>query len=83
MASNNSLTAAFESLPKIAKLLIVILGGAIVGGIYRIVRFFETKNTITLVAGLLGTFTVIGNVVAWILDIYGELVNDKITYFAD
>ncbi len=83
MSSNNSLTAIFEELPKWAKLLIIIFGGWIVGGIYRIVRFTETKNTVTLVAGLIGCFTGVGNFVMWVLDIIGEFLNNKITYFAD
>ena len=83
MASKKSLTKTYESLPKIAKLLIQLFLGAIVGGIYRIVKYFEKKNTVTLVVGLLVTLTGIGNVIIWVVDFVTELLYDKITVFAD
>ena len=39
---------AFDNLPWILRLIVVIALGAIVGGIYRIVLFLENKNTKTL-----------------------------------
>ena len=83
MASKKSLTKTYESLPKIAKLLIQFFLGAIVGGIYRIVKYVEKKNTVTLVVGLLVTLTGIGNVIIWVVDFVTELLYDKITVFAD
>ena len=62
-------------------LLQLILGG-IIGGIYRIVRFFETKNIVTLVVGLLCTFTGVGNFIAWIVDLVTELIHNRITVLA-
>lgn len=82
MASKNSLTAMFDQLPKIAKILILVFAGWIVGGIYRVVRYTETKNTTTLVAGLLGLIPPI-DFVLWVADIYTEATKDKITFFAD
>ena len=83
MASKNSITAQFEALPKIAKIIILIVGGWLIGGIYRIIRYTETKNTMTLIAGLLGLFTGVGNVVIEVLDIVTTVLNNKITFFAD
>ena len=83
MAKKTPYTGAYEALPKIAKLIIQLLLGAIVGGIYRIVRYFETKNVVTLVVGLLVTFTGIGNLIAWVVDLVTELLNDRITVLAD
>ncbi len=83
MAENTSLTASYDSLPFIARLLIQIIGGAIVGGIYRIVKYFETKNIATLVVGLLVTFTGIGNLIAWVVDLVTLIINGKYTVFAD
>ena len=83
MANSNSLTASYEALPKIVKILIQLILGAVVGGIYRIVRFVETKNVVTLVAGLLCLFTGIGNAIAWVLDLITELLYNKITVLAD
>lgn len=83
MAKNKGFTAAYEALPKLAKIIIQILLGAIVGGVYRIVRFFETGNVVTLIAGLICTFTGIGNVVGWVVDLVTEIMFDRITIFAD
>ena len=81
--ASTSLTKTYESLPKIAKILIQIFLGAIVGGIYRIVKYFETKNVITLVVGILVTFTGIGNFIAWVVDLVTEILYNKITVLAD
>ncbi len=81
--ANKSLTAQYEALPKIVKVLIQLLLGAVVGGIYRIVRFTETKNVVTLVAGLLTLFTGIGNAIAWVVDLVTEIISDRITVLAD
>ena len=83
MASSQNLTEMYESLPKIAKILIQLFLGSIVGGIYRIVRYFETKNVVTLVVGLLVTFTFVGNFIAWIVDLVTEITQDRITVLAD
>ena len=82
MAKNGSITEAYESLPKILKIIIQILAGSIVGGIYRIIRFFETKNILTLIVGLLVTFTGIGNLIAWIADLVTEILFNRITVLA-
>ena len=82
MAKKKTLTGAYESLPKLAKILIQLLLGAIVGGVYRIIRFFETGKLSTLVVGILVTFTGIGNAIAWVVDLVTELLNDRITVFA-
>lgn len=77
------MTATYEALPKIVKILLQLFLGAVIGGIYRIVRFVETKNVVTLVAGLLVLFTGIGNLIAWIVDLFTELTANKITVLAD
>ena len=77
------LTASYEALPKLVKILIQLFLGAVVGGIYRIVRFLEKGNVVTLVAGLLLLFTGVGNVIAWIVDLFTEITSNKITFFAD
>ncbi|MBO5439587.1 MAG: hypothetical protein J6A53_02915 [Clostridia bacterium] len=81
--ANNSLTAQYEALPKIVKVLIQLLLGAVVGGIYRIVRFLETKNVVTLVVGILVLCTGIGNLIAWIVDLLTEITSNRITVLAD
>ena len=83
MAKKGALTSAYESLPKIVKLLLQLILGAVIGGIYRIVRFFETGNLTTLVVGILVLVTGIGNAIAWVVDLVTELLNNRITVFAD
>lgn len=83
MAKKSTLTGAYDALPLIARIIIQILGGAVVGGIYRIVRFLETKNIITLVVGLLGTFTGVGNLVLWVVDLVTLILHGKYTILAD
>ena len=80
---SSSITEAYESLPKLLKLLIQLIFGVIVGGIYRIIRFVEKKNIVTLVVGLLVTFTGIGNLIIWVVDFVTQLLNNRITVFAD
>ena len=81
--ANKSLTASYEALPKIAKLLLQFFFGWAIGGVYRIIRYTETKNIVTLVVGLLVLFTGLGNGIAWVIDFVTELLNDKITVLAD
>ena len=76
------ITEMYENLPKIVKILIQIFLGGVVGGIYRIVRFVETKNVVTLVAGLLCLFTGVGNLIAWVLDLITEITQNRITVLA-
>ena len=83
MAKNDSLTASYDSLPFILKLIIILVGGVVVGGIYRIIKWTETKNTVTLVVGLLATFTGIGNLVIWVIDVISTVLYGKITVLAD
>ena len=77
------MTKTYESLPKIAKILLQIFFGAFIGGIYRILKYLETKNIVTLVAGILVLVTGVGNVVAWVCDLVTEILYDKITVLAD
>jgi len=80
--AKDGLTASYESLPKIAKVLIQLILGALVGGIYRIIRWTETKNTVTLVAGILFVIPPI-SFFAWVIDIVTEITSNKITVLAD
>lgn len=82
MENNKSLTATYEDLPKIAKILLQIFLGALVGGIYRIIRYTETKNTTTLVVGILALIPPI-SFVAWIVDLVTEITSNKISVLAD
>ena len=76
------MTKTYEALPQIVKILIQIFLGAIVGGVYRICRYLETKKITTLAAGILCLIPPI-SFVAWIIDIVTEVTANKITVFAD
>ena len=75
------MTQTYENLPKILKLLLQLVFGALIGGIYRIAKFLETKNMVTLIAGVLN-FVGLG-LVFWIVDLFTELTKGKITFLAD
>ena len=57
--------------------------GSLIGGIYRIIRFLETKNVVTLVVGILVLVTGIGNLIAWVVDLVTEILSNKICVLAD
>lgn len=81
--SNTSITKSYDSLPLLLRIIIQVIGGAIVGGVYRIVRFLETRNIVTLVIGLLATFTGVGNLIAWIVDLVTLILQGKYTVCVD
>lgn len=83
MAKNTPWTGAYEALPKIAKIILQIFLGGVIGGIYRIVRFIETKNVVTLVVGILVLVTGVGNLIAWVVDLITEATQDRISVLAD
>lgn len=80
--AKKTITGAYEALPKIAKILLQIFLGAIIGGVYRILRYLETKNIVTLVVGILALIPPI-DFVFWILDLVTEVTNDRISILAD
>ncbi len=74
-------TSKYDELPKWLKLLVQLFLGSLVGGIYRILRFLETKNTVTLVVGILN-FVGLG-FIFWIIDLVTMLTQNKISVLAD
>ena len=83
MVNKESLTKAYDELPILLRIILQIIGGVVVGGIYRIVRYTETKNITTLVAGLIVTFTGIGNIAAWIIDLITLIMHGSYTVFTN
>lgn len=79
---NKPITEMYEDLPKIVKILLQIFLGGVIGGIYRILRFLETKQVVTLVVGILCLVTGIGNTIAWIIDLITEITQNRITVLA-
>jgi hypothetical protein len=76
------ITQKYEALPKIVKVLLQLFLGYIISGIYRIIRFTETKNVVTLIVGLVGLFTGFGNFIVWLIDLITEITQNKITVLA-
>lgn len=76
-------THYYDDLPLIARVLLQIFLGGLIGGIYRIVRFVESKNVVTLVAGILTLFTGVGNLIAWIVDLVTTCLGKGISVLAD
>lgn len=79
---DNKITEMYENLPKIIKIIIQIFLGAIVGGVYRIIRFLETKNVVTLVVGIICLVPGV-SFIPWIVDIVTEVLYNRITVLAD
>lgn len=77
------ITKQYDELPKIVRILLQLFLGYVVGGIYRIIRFTETKNIVTLVVGLVGLVTGFGNFIVWLIDLITTITNDKITFLAE
>ena len=78
--ANTSITAAYENLPKIVKLILQFFFGGFIAHVYRIIRFVETKNIVTLVVGIICCFGI--GVVFWVIDFITELFSNKISVFA-
>lgn len=80
---NKPITEMYESLPKLAKILLQIFLGGIIGGVYRIIRFFETKNVVTLIVGIVVLVSGVGNFIVWVVDLITEITKNRITVLAD
>ena len=78
-----SITAMYDKLPILVRIILQIFLGGLIGGIYRILRYLETKNTTTLVVGVISLFT--GGVfgILWVIDLVTEITKNRITVLAD
>ena len=82
MSEQVKYTEKFEELPLIAKVLLFLpWTGGLVSGVYRILRYLETKNTTTLVVGIL-CFLCLG-VVVGIIDLITDITNVRVTVLAE
>ena len=77
------ITETYENLPKIIKVLLQIFLGAIVSGVYRVIRFLETKNIVTLVVGIVSLVTAGLFGILWVVDLVTEIFKNRITVLAD
>ena len=82
MSGQVKYTEQFENLPLIVKILLFLpWTGGLVSGIYRILRYLETKNTTTLVVGIL-CFFCIGTILG-IVDLSTEITSGRVTVLAE
>lgn len=79
---NKPITEMYEDLPKLIKIILQLILGSVIGGVYRILRFVETKNIVTLVVGILVLVTGVGNFIAWVVDLITEITSNRITVLA-
>lgn len=82
MGNCRSLTACYDSLPFVVRLLIQIFLGWLASGVYRIVRYTETKKVSTLIVGILALIPPV-DFIAWVVDLVTLAVSGKITLFVD
>ena len=81
--SNGSLSNQFNNIPWLYRVVLQLVFGMLISGIYRLIRFSETKNVTTLLAGVIGLFTGIGNVIFWWVDLITLVMNGRYTMFVD
>lgn len=75
----------FDKQEKIIRIILLIpIWGWIVALLYRIFKYVDgtTKNTLTLVVGILCVIPLIGFVVS-LIDLVTTITKDKITFLAD
>ena len=77
----NNITSQFEALPKWAKLLIIFFATGLFSAVYRIIRYTETKNTTTLVVGIVSIFPI--GIITATIDFVTEITDDKVKILAD
>ena len=80
--ASSSLTKQYDNLPKIARILLQIFLGWIISGVYRIIKWTETKNTVTLIVGIIALIPG-PDFVIQIVDLVTIILHDKFTVLAD
>ena len=78
------ITDKFESLPKAVKFLLFLfpITGYVISSVYRFCRYDETRETTTLIYGVVGLVSGLSIIFGW-ADALSELKNNKVTFFAE
>lgn len=76
------MTHYFDDLSTIVKVVLLVVAGSIISPVYRILRYLETKNQTTLIAGVVSFIPGLGFAVG-ILDALCVYSKGKIVLFAD
>ncbi len=77
------MTHYFDDLSVLVKVILLILLGGLISPVYRILRYLETKNVVTLVVGIVCLVTGVGNFILGLVDLICVLTKGKITVFAE
>lgn len=77
------MTKSFDNLPWIARVLLVLFLGWIISPVYRIIKWTKSKNIVTLVVGILGLVTGVGNIILEVVDLITTILGKGITVLAD
>lgn len=78
-----SIIKFYEDLPRWARILLAVFPGSLIGGLYRIFKFIEGKENMTLVGAILALCPFITGEIFWIVDIVTVILHDKISVLAD
>ena len=80
---NKPICTIFEELPLVVKVILILFLGGLIGGLYRVLRYVETKNITTLIVGVIWLFT--GGIfgIGCIIDLITEITKNRITVLAD
>ncbi len=80
LQEKRTITESFNGLPLWQKILFELVFGWLMASVYRVTRFFESRNLSTLMFGLLciPLFPFV-----WLIDFLGICVYGKITFLAD
>ena len=74
------MTKTYDSLPMLARVILQLFLGWPISCFYRVFKYTETKNTTTLIVGLLCIFV---GPLFWVIVLVTTLLNDKITVLAE
>ncbi|MBQ3253132.1 MAG: hypothetical protein IJA65_01130 [Acholeplasmatales bacterium] len=74
---------AFDDLNLVVRVILIIFLGWIVCPVYRILKWADSKNIVTLIVGILGIVT--GNFfgILWIVDLVTTILGKGISVLAD
>lgn len=76
------MTAKIESWNKWLKAVLFFFTFGLFGIVFRVMRFVENKNSVTLVVAIISILPPLGQVLA-LIDVVTELAKDKVAILAD
>ncbi len=80
--NTKTLATQFNQLPYVLKLILVIMGSSIMSCLYRVFKYLETKQIVTLLAAIAIFVIPCVAPVLWVLDIVTMITKGEITVLA-